>query len=299
MSYSKNKNPFLRSSQFLFVVMGAIIAISSILVYLIGSRYIEESELVAFIVIVINFILIIVTFVILKGFEKVAEASEIKSNFLSAVSHQLRSPIINLKWALDILEEEEDIEKQKKYIKNLKENVKRITELTENFFIASRIEEKELSSEKEEVDFQKIVEETISRFKIFTEDSDIKIVFNKAEKLPSLSIDKSQIKLIIENLIDNAICYSKKGGEINISVEYKENRIYFSIKDSGIGIPKEEQKHIFDKFFRAKNSKEKNKKGIGLGLFIVKSIIEKEKGKVWFQSELGKGTTFFFYLPVA
>ncbi len=292
-----NRNPLIESSQLLFLTMGSVIVFSSIVLYFLGNYYIEEPDIVAFIIIIVNILFLFVSFFTLKSFEKIAEISKMKSDFLSAVSHQLRAPVINLKWTLDALVNENSEKKKKDYISNLDENVSRISELIESFLVASEIEE-DLSFKKKNVDLKKITEETISRTKIFAEKKGIKIIFNPCSYMPPIFFDESKIKLIIENLITNAIDYSKNEEVIEISTKYQDDKIYFSIKDSGIGIPKEEIDFIFKKFFRAKNSSEKKEKGIGIGLFITKSIIEKAKGEIWFNSKEGEGTTFSFYLPV-
>ncbi|HHE76682.1 MAG TPA: ATP-binding protein, partial [Candidatus Parcubacteria bacterium] len=120
-----------------------------------------------------------------------------------------------------------------------------------------------------------------------------------SKSLPKVFTDASLLKLVIENLIDNAIHYTRKGGEVSVNIERKNGRnIIFKIKDDGIGISEEEKKYIFKKFFRAENALRKRTRGNGLGLYICKSIIEKLGGKIWFDSKLNKGTTFYFTLPI-
>ena len=298
INYKKLTNSIWMSSQFLFVIMGIIIGFTSIILYLIGTNYIEEPELVALIIIVANFFLFIISFIIMKSFEKIAEISKIKSEFITTVSHQLRAPIVNLRWGLSAFEEEDDEEKKKEYIKNLKENVERAAELTEDFFIAAKIQEEDLPYKKEGVFLEEVVKETISRFDIIAEKIGIKINLTLPQKFFSIFLDRSHLKLVVENLLDNAISYSKKGGIIDIFIEYKNDKVYFTIKDTGIGIPKEDERKVFKRFFRSRESIKIKEKGTGLGLFIIKSIIEKEKGKIWFHSVENKGTTFSFFLPL-
>jgi signal transduction histidine kinase len=120
--------------------------------------------------------------------------------------------------------------------------------------------------------------------------------------LPEALAVINQITIVIENLIDNAIRYAKpKGGIkgfIEITIAKKEKNIQFKIEDNGIGIPEEDQKFIFQKFFRSQNVRETQPYGSGLGLFITKSIITRLGGKIGFRSEEGKGTTFWFILPI-
>jgi signal transduction histidine kinase len=127
----------------------------------------------------------------------------------------------------------------------------------------------------------------------------IKFEFKKPEKkLPEVKIDVEKIKLAIQNFLENAIRYTKPGGEVIISLKYLEGKIEFSIKDTGVGISKDQQARVFTKFFRGANVIRMETEGSGLGLFIAKNIIEAHGGRIWFESEEGKGATFYFTLPV-
>ena len=114
-----------------------------------------------------------------------------------------------------------------------------------------------------------------------------------------MRVDKEKISLAISNLVDNAINYTKEG-KISIQFEYdsKDKQVKFSVKDTGIGISEEQQKRLFSKFFRGINAIKAETEGTGLGLFIAKNIIEAHGGRIWFESEEGKGTTFYFTLPL-
>jgi signal transduction histidine kinase len=126
----------------------------------------------------------------------------------------------------------------------------------------------------------------------------LKFKFKKPKGLPKVRVDIEKISLAIQNLLENAIRYNKIGGEIELVLKKKDSEIEFSIRDTGIGIPKNQQERIFTKFFRAPNALKLETEGSGLGLFIVKNIIEAHGGRIWFESEEGKGTTFYFTLPV-
>ena len=111
-------------------------------------------------------------------------------------------------------------------------------------------------------------------------------------------MDPSQIKLVLETLLDNAIRYSKEKGKVNIKLIKENNDLYFEIKDNGVGIPIKDQKYIFQKFFRSGNALRHKTEGSGLGLFISRSIIKKLGGKIKFNSEEGMGSTFWFTIPI-
>jgi two-component system phosphate regulon sensor histidine kinase PhoR len=290
--------PLWQCPQFLFLIMGMIIIIAAIVAYLIGIHYIENPQLIALIVLGLSGILFIFAYVINVSFEKLAEASRIRTEFVRIVSHQLRSPITNLSWAIDSLMAGDlgRVEKsQLEYFQILKENSSRMKELIEDLLITSRIEEGTLPIKKEKVSLIEITQNLISQFLPFARASNVEIKFDFDKNLPEIFTDPNQIKVAIENLLDNAIRYTGRKGEVKIDLKKREKEILFEIKDNGLGIPYEDQKYIFQKFFR---SKSKEGGGTGLGLFITKSIIEKLGGKIWFESKEGEGTKFYFTLPI-
>ena len=122
--------------------------------------------------------------------------------------------------------------------------------------------------------------------------------FETGENLPQVFIDVHQIEIVVENLLDNAIRYIKVKGEIKIRLEQRKETLYFEIEDTGVGIPKYDQKFIFQKFFRSENAVRQQTQGSGLGLFIAKSIIEKLGGQIGFESEENKGSKFWFVIPI-
>lgn len=287
--------------QFLFLIMGLLIIFSIIIVYAIGTRYIEDPLLVAFIVLLISFILLVIAAIITQSFERLVEASRLKSEFISIVSHQIRSPLSNLKWVIEFLMSgriSPVSEKQKEYFRILKENSQRMTELVSDLLIVARIEQGKLPLKKEKISLRDLVVKAIKEAEIFAKASNVKISFYSENNLPQLTADFSQIKLAIENLLDNAIRYIRGGGKIEIELKRKNQYLYLEIKDNGVGIPKNDQKYIFQKFFRSANKEKQQTSGSGLGLYIAKSIIEKSGGKIDFKSQEDVGSTFWLALPI-
>jgi len=287
--------------QFLFLVMGIITIAAILTTYAVGIRYVPEPEVVVLIVLVLSAILLIITFTITQSFERLVEANRMKSEFVSIVSHQLRSPLSNLRWSLELLMSGRlgKIEEQQlDYFKILKDNSSRMGELVRDLLIVSRIEQGRVSFKNQEASLPDLIQGVISLSAPFARASNVEIKFEPKNNLPKIFSDPSQLKLIIENLLDNAVRYIKEKGEVKINLVKKDSHFYFGIKDNGVGIPKEDQKYIFQKFFRSSNILKYKTQGTGLGLYITKSLIEKMGGKVGFKSEENKGSTFWFSLPI-
>ncbi|MFH1401558.1 MAG: HAMP domain-containing sensor histidine kinase [Parcubacteria group bacterium] len=287
--------------QFLFFVMGIMIIVATLAAYFIGSRYVEDPLLVALIIILLAMVLFIISFIITQGFERLAEANRMKSEFVSIVSHQLRSPLTNLRWALSYLISEDmkdDPAQKAEYYKILQENAGRMGDLIDNLLIVSRMEQKTMLLKKEELSMEELINALIRDSEMFSAASNIKIDFKSEAGLPKIFFDEYQIKLLLDNLLSNAIHYTKGGGTVEIRLLRKNKNLFFEIKDSGMGIPKEDQKYIFQKFFRAQNAVQKQTQGSGLGLYIAKSVVDAAGGKIGFKSEEQKGSTFWFTLPI-
>ncbi|HUV81211.1 MAG TPA: HAMP domain-containing sensor histidine kinase [Patescibacteria group bacterium] len=293
--------PLWQCPQFLFLVMGVIIIFSTIITYAVGTHYVEDPLIVAFIVLLVAIILLIISAIITRSFERLTEANRMKSEFVSIVSHQLRSPLSNLKWVTELLMSGRIApvsEKQAEYFRILKENSEKMKELISDLLIVSRIEEGKFLLNKEKVSLVDLIRKTMKEIEIFVKASNIEMDFKAEDNLPEADIYSSQVKLAIGNLLDNAVRYTKERGKVEIRLKRKNRCLYFEIKDNGAGIPKEDQKYIFQKFFRSANAKKHQTEGSGLGLYIAKSIIEKSGGKINFKSQEGIGSTFWFTLPI-
>jgi signal transduction histidine kinase len=292
--------PLWQCPPFLFLIMGLVIITSSLIAYILGNNYIDDPFIVVLMVLTLSAILFIIAYIIIQGFEKLAEASRMKSEFINIVSHQLRSPLTNLKWTIDLLLSEEGASSNEKgsYLSILQENSERMSELVDDLLIVSRLEAAKLLIKKEEFSLPELVQKVVQEFSMFAKASNVEIIFNPPENFPKIVSDPHQLKIVIENFIDNAIRYIKEKGKIEIRISQKGNNILFEVEDNGVGIPREEQKYIFQKFFRAENVLKQQTQGSGLGLYICKGIIKKLGGKIGFNSEEGKGSTFWFSLPI-
>lgn len=287
--------------QFLFIIMGVVIIATAVVTYALGtSYYVADPTTVSLIVMILTTILFVITFSIVRSMEGLAEASRLKSEFISIVSHQLRSPLSNLKWAIEVLVSRRfgGLEpKQEEYLKILQENLGRMGELVVDLLMVSRIEQGRLPFNKINFSLGDMAKEVVNELKILAEASNVMVQLELPESLPLAFGDPQRIKVVVENLLDNAIRYIKGRGEILIKLKNRGDSMLFEIKDSGVGIPKDDQRHIFQKFFRSQNALRHQTQGSGLGLHIAKSIVEKSGGKIWFKSKEGAGTTFWFTIP--
>lgn len=281
---------------FLFVVFGIIIICAIVAVGLV-SRIYENPEIAAVITPLIVPPLLIIAYSVTKSFEYLAVASEMKSEFISIMSHQLRSPLVSIKWRVEAyLAKQNSLESkaEEKEIIGLifKENEEMLA-IINKFLELKKIEEGNFVLNKKRIDILKLIQE-IAEIKNKTALSSIKI---KRDDSLVVNADPDKIKFVIENILDNALKYGSAVKDIEISIENLENYIKISVKDIGLGISKENMKYIFQKFVRPEESVKNQVPGLGIGLYLSKKIIEKHLGKIGFQSQEGGGSTFWFTLP--
>ncbi|MFH1838139.1 MAG: ATP-binding protein [Candidatus Kuenenbacteria bacterium] len=242
------------------------------------------------------------TLIILHDVTREKLINKMKSEFITIAAHQLRTPLTGIKWSLEMIINEEEgkiTNKQKKLLVNTYQSNERMIKLVNGLLVVSHLEEGHYIYKLSEIQIENLIQEIIKNFEIQIKSKNIKCVFNKLEKnLPKIKIDAERIKMVLENLIDNAIKYTPQKGKIIISLKENSKEIEILIKDTGIGISKENQERLFTKFFRSAEALKIETSGSGLGLFIAKNIIEAHKGKIWVESEEKNGSTFYFTLPI-
>ena len=289
----------------LFLVMGTIIIIAMLLTYWIGIHFIEP-ELIIAIVSIVTIVLLIIGHSLVSSFARIAEANRMKSEFVSIVSHQLRTPLSALKWSLDLFRSKRlgDItEKQKEYLDIINESSVKMVKLVNDLLNVNRIEQDRLETQPILFSFEELIGNVIRELKFLAGAHNVKIIFKDQKSLPKVYADPDKIRMVIQNLVDNAIKYSKKEeGLVEISAkrdEKNENMIKIMVKDNGLGIPGFMQKQVFGKFFRGEDLVKQKVEGTGLGLFIAKGIVNLSGGKMNFKSQEGKGSTFWFTIPIS
>ncbi len=237
---------------------------------------------------------------IASSIEDIRQEEKMKSDFIAIAAHQLRTPLTGLKWSIDFLISE-DAGKlnldQKQMIEKAFRATKQMVDLVNDLLNISKIEEGHFNINLKKQSILQVFENIKNMFQN-TKENNIILKINDIPTLPLLNIDDKKIEMALENIIDNAIKYSPPGGTVELKVVYQKQEVVISVKDSGIGISKNEKERIFTKFFRSKEALIKHPDGSGLGLYISKNIIEQHKGKMWFDSKENEGTTFYISLPV-
>ncbi len=240
--------------------------------------------------------------IILHDVTREKTIERMKTEFVSLAAHQLRTPLSAIKWTLRMLLDGDlgkITEEQEDFIEKTYKSNERMITLINDLLDVTRIEEGRYLYKPVLADFEPICQFVINSYQEEIGRRGLKFEFKKPEKkLPRVMLDVEKMRLAIQNLLDNAIRYTPLAGQITVSLKLGQKGIEFSVKDTGVGIPKDQQGRVFTKFFRAANVMRLATEGSGLGLFITKNIIEAHGGKIWFESEEGKGTTFYFTLPV-
>lgn len=220
-----------------------------------------------------------------------------KDEFVSTASHELKTPLTSLKAFGELLEQLIDKNgdtKYKPYIKKINLQTDKLTKLIEDLLELSRVQTGNLKMDKAWFQFDELLDETIEDMQLTTHYKIIK----KGGTDKKIWADRERISQVLLNLLSNAIKYSPQGDKIIVSSKTNDQSLIVSIKDFGIGIAKEYHQRIFERFFRATGLEEKTYPGMGIGLHVCKEILSRHDGEIWVESIKGKGSTFYFSLPL-
>lgn len=224
----------------------------------------------------------------------------VKNEFVFVISNKLKQPILTLQNYLDNILRVKDQSWTPDFVELLnktRENSQRLSSLVNDLSDLSRIESQKLRLDVKEVNLNQLIGSTLSDFSMTASEKNITLTYEPNPEMVVIKADSSRMHEILANLIDNAIKYSPSGTSVIVKFKRIEEVAQIEIKDSGYGIPEEAKPHLFEKFYRI-NRSASEPKGTGLGLFVTRELIERQGGKIWFESQVGKGTTFYFTLPL-
>lgn len=224
-----------------------------------------------------------------------------KDEFLSFASHQLRTPLTTMNWRLEMLlagDAGKLSKNQTTYVKEIDGETRRMTQLVSSFLNVSRINLGTLAVNPETCDISNLIESVIHEFDHDIAEKKLLIKKTFSRSLRSITSDPKILRMIIQNLLSNAIRYSNTQGRIMLTTAKEGDELVISVADTGVGIPENAQSKIFTKLFRADNVRRRNPDGNGIGLYIAKSLVDTAGGRIWFESEENKGSTFSVALPL-
>ncbi|MFZ2153942.1 MAG: HAMP domain-containing sensor histidine kinase [Candidatus Moraniibacteriota bacterium] len=290
-----------QAPSFMFLMLGFFIIFIMTAVFFVSRAFISAEFLVVAESLVVICVLSVGN-IIIRNMEKLAQVNRLKSEFISIVSHQLKTPLTGISWDIELLVSRHNqglSQRQGEIIKSIEASNILMAKMVNDLLDVARIDQNNFFTRKDEIDIVELVKKVADKNSALTQKNKVKINLLVDDNLPKIIADEKRTEVVLDNFISNAIKYNKENGRVDIRVAKDNNKALISIKDTGIGIPKNEQLRVFNKFYRSKEAAIKETGGTGLGLYIAKNIIERSGGKVSFHSIEGEGSEFRFSLPLA
>jgi len=234
--------------------------------------------------------------------QRLAELDVAKSDFVSVAAHQLRTPLTGIKWSYTALLDSDTgplNPDQKEIAQKGLASISNTLDLINDLLNVAHVEEGKMKFEIKRQPIFPILKKSVEGFKLIADEKKItlSVKIPNESGFPDMNIDAEKMELALTNLLDNAIKYTPNGGRIDFNVSQEQGLIRIVVQDSGIGIPKDQKNRLFSKFFRADNATAVQTSGTGLGLYMVKKIIDRHGGKIVVDSAEGKGTAFIITIP--
>lgn len=228
------------------------------------------------------------------------EVDMAKTEFVTLASHQLRTPIAATRWNFELLSEAqtERTAEQELYFDRVNRNIERLTSLVNDFLHVSKLELGTFATDVQRIQLNSFIASALEEFEKMVKEKGLTVNFTCDPKDLEGDFDPRLLRIVVTNLVSNAVKYTPIGGVVTVSCHKFDHEIVFEVADSGIGVPPNEIEKLFSRFYRATNAQLQHVEGTGLGLYIVRQAVEKMGGSITVNSTLGKGTAFSFRLPV-
>jgi two-component system, NtrC family, sensor histidine kinase KinB len=238
---------------------------------------------------------------LLQDVTRFKDLDRMKSEFIATVSHELRTPLTSLSMGIDILSQGvlgTVNQRQKDLLAAAKDDSERLRKLVKDLLDLSKLESGKYEMKKELIDIRRLVADAVRPLRLPFEEKQIILEIIVPDRMPVFSADQHQLIWVITNLLSNALRYTDAGGKVRLSAEEQDGGLLVTVADTGHGIPPEHQEVVFDKFVQVKNSTETTPGSVGLGLAIAREVVEAHGGRIWVESHVGIGSTFYFTIPL-
>lgn len=290
---------FYQTPSFLFLIMG----ISTIIVMLVTFFIAKTFDDVTFLILstsTVTGVVFVSGVILVRIISKIIIINAARTEFLSLVTHQLRSPLTGMKYIFELALSQNAGELTptlKEVLRQGAESNQQMLMLVSDLLDMSKMAEGDSPYEYEKVEVKRLIKEVYEDLAPNAQEKNITVQLH-IDETDQIKVDPKKISFAIQNLLDNAIKYTPEHGTVTVKARQIGKRVKISIIDTGIGVPLNEQDRLFTRFYRATNAEKTKKTGTGLGLYIVKTIIERHGGSIQFESELNKGSTFTILLPL-
>ncbi|MBI2552803.1 HAMP domain-containing histidine kinase [Candidatus Uhrbacteria bacterium] len=239
---------------------------------------------------------------LLMNLAKWQEAKRARNEFIALATHRIRTPLSAAKWYTEVLLAGDAgplRRAQRDYLEKIEYSNERLIALVNDLLITARIEISTLIMQSEPLQVQEIASQVIHALTLAIKEKKLKIEERYSRAAPMVEFDPEFLRIIFHHLLGNAVKYTPPGGKITLAISFKKGAVVIAVSDTGLGIPQDQQARVFTKLFRADNVRKADPDGVGLGLYIVKAIVDRAGGSIRFESKEREGTTFYVTLPVA
>jgi signal transduction histidine kinase/CheY-like chemotaxis protein len=228
-----------------------------------------------------------------QAYRELKKLDELKSEFINIAAHELRTPLAIMLGYAALLQERAD-ETTERYLQMIMHNAMRLKKLVADMLNLRYLEAGEMELQLQELHLSEVADLVVEDLGFLAEEKEQELIVEIPQDLPPIWADQAKLHLILSNLVSNAIKFTPKGGLVKVEAVMEEEELKVAVKDTGIGIPAEEYDRIFDRFYQVGDSLRRQHRGLGLGLSIVKGLVELHQGRIWVESRMEEGSTFYF-----